>query len=160
MEIKDIQNFIKFVSKSGVAQVTIEMDNVKISVKNELKKSEFAAQQQPTVITSNNDATPSIFSGSVVEEVPKTVVEEATNPKYKEITSPMVGTFYRKANPKKQNLVEVGTAITADTDVCVLEAMKTFNEVKAGINGKIVEILVKDASPVEFGQPLFLVDPC
>lgn len=155
MKIKDIQNFIKFVSKSGVAQVTLEVDNVKISIKNELKKSEVVATQQPTIVTSNTPVTPAVGITNDAE----TSKQEVANSTYKEITAPMVGTFYRKASPKKPNLVEVGDTVTADTNVCILEAMKTFNEVKAGISGKIVEVLVDDASPIEFGQPLFLVDP-
>ena len=156
MDIKDIQNLIKFVAKSGASEVKLEMEDIKITIKTGSEKTETTILQQapmgmpqmPVAATASKAETPS------AEPI---VVDESS--KYIEITSPIIGTFYRKPSPDKTVFVEVGDTVSADTVVCMVEAMKLFNEIESEVSGKIVKILVEDGTPVEFGQPLFLVDP-
>lgn len=157
MDIKDIQNLIKFVAKSGANEVKLEMDDVKITIKTGKEQKQTIVQalpvQQPIA---QSPAIEIPQPASTKEETPK--VEEESS-KYITIKSPIIGTFYRKPSPDKSNFVEVGSSI-ADGDVlCVIEAMKLFNEIESEVTGKIIKILIDDASPVEFDQPLFLVDP-
>ena len=159
MDIKDIQNLIKFVAKSGANEVKLEMEDVKITIKTGKGQKQtivqsLPVQQQP--IIAQRPAIEIPQPASTKEETPK-VDEESS--KYITIKSPIIGTFYRKPSPDKSNFVEVGSSI-ADGDVlCVIEAMKLFNEIESEVTGKIIKILIDDASPVEFDQPLFLVDP-
>ena len=157
MDIKDIQNLIKFVAKSGANEVKLEMEDVKITIKTGKEQKQTIVQalpvQQPIA---QSPAIEIPQPASTKEETPK--VEEESS-KYITIKSPIIGTFYRKPSPDKSNFVEVGSSI-ADGDVlCVIEAMKLFNEIESEVTGKIIKILIDDASPVEFDQPLFLVDP-
>ena len=159
MDIKDIQNLIKFVAKSGANEVKLEMEDVKITIKTGKAQKQTIVQampvQQQPVLQSPAIDTPH-QPAAIKEEAPKTEEESS---KYITIKSPIIGTFYRKPSPDKSNFVEVGSSI-ADGDVlCVIEAMKLFNEIESEVTGKIVKILFDDASPVEFDQPLFLVDP-
>jgi len=159
MDIKDIQNLIKFVAKSGANEVKLEMEDVKITIKTGKAQKQTIVQampvQQQPVLQSPAIDTPH-QPAAIKEEAPKTEEESS---KYITIKSPIIGTFYRKPSPDKSNFVEVGSSI-ADGDVlCVIEAMKLFNEIESEVTGKIVKILIDDASPVEFDQPLFLVDP-
>lgn len=158
MDIKDIQNLIKFVAKSGANEVKLEMEDVKITIKTGKGQKQTIVQalpvQQQPIAQSSAIEIPQ--PASTKEETPK--VEEESS-KYITIKSPIIGTFYRKPSPDKSNFVEVGSSI-ADGDVlCVIEAMKLFNEIESEVTGKIIKILIDDASPVEFDQPLFLVDP-
>ena len=159
MDIKDIQNLIKFVAKSGANEVKLEMEDVKITIKTGKAQKQtivqaMPVQQQPVLQSPAIDAPHQ--PAAIKEEAPKTEEESS---KYITIKSPIIGTFYRKPSPDKSNFVEVGSSI-ADGDVlCVIEAMKLFNEIESEVTGKIVKILIDDASPVEFDQPLFLVDP-
>mgnify|MGYP001357181637 FL=1 len=162
MEIKEIQNLIKFVAKSGAHEVKLEMDNFKITIKTnaDSNSSEMQttvqtvpsimvpAQQQPPVVT---DTEPPVKTES------KLVNDEADN--LITIKSPMIGTFYRKPSPDKDVFIEVGDTVKEGDVLCVVEAMKLFNEIESDISCKIVKILVDDSSPVEFDQPLFLVEP-
>ena len=162
MEIKEIQNLIKFVAKSGAHEVKLEMDNFKITIKTnaDSNSSEMQttvqtvpsimvpAQQQPPVVT---DTEPPVKIES------KLVNDEADN--LITIKSPMIGTFYRKPSPDKDVFIEVGDTVKEGDVLCVVEAMKLFNEIESDISCKIVKILVDDSSPVEFDQPLFLVEP-
>ena len=162
MEIKEIQNLIKFVAKSGAHEVKLEMDNFKITIKTnaDSNSSEMQttvqtvpsimvpAQQQPQVVT---DTEPPVKTES------KLVNDEADN--LITIKSPMIGTFYRKPSPDKDVFIEVGDTVKEGDVLCVVEAMKLFNEIESDISCKIVKILVDDSSPVEFDQPLFLVEP-
>ena len=162
MEIKEIQNLIKFVAKSGAHEVKLEMDNFKITIKTnaDSNSSEMQttvqtvpsimvpAQQQPPVLT---DTEPPVKTES------KLVNDEADN--LITIKSPMIGTFYRKPSPDKDVFIEVGDTVKEGDVLCVVEAMKLFNEIESDISCKIVKILVDDSSPVEFDQPLFLVEP-
>jgi len=156
MNIKEIQDLIKFVAKSGVSEVEIEQNNFKIVIKSEGKYKEEkqilvqAVAPLPVAPAPQTEVTPSVIKGS----------EPASeDSKYVTITSPMIGTFYRSTGPDKDPFVSVGDTIAKGNAVCIIEAMKLFNEIEAEITGKIVKVLVDDATPVEYDQPLFLVDP-
>ena len=156
MDIKDIQNLIRFVSKSDVTEVTYKTDEFEISIKTNNGAVIYTpAVQQTTQPLPVQPATPAAhISGQ--SEAPA-VAEDNSN--YVTIKSPMIGTFYKKPSPDKDVFVNVGDTVSAGSVVCVIEAMKLFNEIESEVSGKIVKILVEDASPVEFDQPLFLVDP-
>lgn len=163
MDLKDIQNLIKFVAKSGASEVKLEMEDIKITVKTGSEKTETTIVQQ-AVPTSQIPVTAQTIAP--VEAAPAAPAPAKEKPapaddesKYLTITSPIIGTFYRKPSPDKPMFVEVGDVVNEDSIVCVIEAMKLFNEIESEVSGKIVKILVEDSSPVEFGQPLFLVDP-
>lgn len=157
MELKDIQNLIKFVAKSGANEVKLEMEDIKITIKTGPVKTETTILQQPMIpqMPVAAPVTPEAPGESPSAESKST----EDNSKYIEITSPIIGTFYRKPSPDKSVFVEVGDSVNAETVVCMVEAMKLFNEIEAEVTGKIVKVLVEDGTPVEFGQPLFLVDP-
>lgn len=160
MELKEIQNLIKFVAKSGASEVKLEMKDIKITIKTGTGKIETTIIQQPAISQIPINAQ-NIVSAPVIQEEPKITSAESEDVESKFITikSPIIGTFYRKSSPDKPEFVKVGDIIDAGDTVCVIEAMKLFNEVESEISGKIVKILVDDSSPVEFDQPLFLVDP-
>ena len=155
MNIKEIQQLIKFVAKSGVSEVKIESKDLKLSVKT--GKTPSIVQSDPQVVYSVP------VQNEPVVELQNAENNEAISSKEDEglitIKSPIIGTFYRKPSPDKPNFVEVGDSISEGSVLCVVEAMKLFNEIESECSGKIVKILVEDASPVEFDQPLFLVDP-
>jgi acetyl-CoA carboxylase biotin carboxyl carrier protein len=161
MDIREIQNLIKFVAKSGATEVKLEMDDIKITIKTTeagaAEASYFqhypAAQPMQQMMPPQQQATV-----QTAPLVPATIVADE-NSKYITIKSPMIGTLYRKPSPDKAPFVEVGATISKGDTVCVIEAMKLFNEIESEVSGKIVKILVDDMSPVEFDQPLFLVDP-
>ena len=161
MDLKEIQNLIKFVANSGVAEVKLEMDDIKITIRTTLESSaqEITYMQQAPI---QNAIPAAPVQQQVIATVPSTapiaVVADDIS-KFVIIKSPIIGTFYRKPSPDKAMFVEVGTTIAKGDVLCVIEAMKLFNEIEAEISGKIVKILVDDMSPVEFDQPLFLVDP-
>ena len=158
MDLKEIQNLIKFVSNSGVAEVKLETGDIKITIRTTLEGNSpdiTYVQQAPMqqAIAAPVAAIPA------ATPVAATAAAADDNAKYVTIKSPMIGTFYRKPSPDKPVFVEVGNTISKGDVLCVVEAMKLFNEIEAEITGKIVKILVDDMSPVEFDQPLFLVDP-
>ncbi len=157
MDIKQIQDLIKFVAKSGVNEVAIEEEDFKITIK---------TNQAPTYVTATvPTAAPAILAAATPEaasapEAPKAAapkVDDTSN--YVTIKSPMIGTFYRSPSPDKPMFVNVGDDVTTGKVVCIIEAMKLFNEIESEVSGKIVKILVDDAQPVEYDQPLFLVEP-
>ena len=156
MDLKEIQNLIKFVSNSGVAEVKLEMDDVKITIKTTVEGTtpEITYLQQAPVAQAAPQAAPAPVAAAPVAATP--AVE---NSNYITVKSPMIGTFYRKPSPDKPMFVEVGSTISKGDVLCVIEAMKLFNEIESEVSGKIVKILVDDMSPVEFDQPLFIVDP-
>jgi acetyl-CoA carboxylase biotin carboxyl carrier protein len=157
MDLKEIQNLIKFVSNSGVAEVKLEMDDVKITIRTTLEGNSndvTYVQQAPM-----QQALPQAAAPVAIAPVASNPAASDENSKYVTIKSPIIGTFYRKPSPDKPMFVEVGSSIAKGDVLCVIEAMKLFNEIEAEISGKIVKILVDDMSPVEFDQPLFLVDP-
>ncbi|MFV7235123.1 acetyl-CoA carboxylase biotin carboxyl carrier protein [Flavobacterium sp. ZB4R12] len=158
MDLKEIQNLIKFVANSGVAEVKLEMDDVKITIRTTLEGNVTETtyvQQMPAQSALPQAAVPQQIA-PVVAVVEAPAVE---NSHYITIKSPIIGTFYRKPSPDKPMFVEVGKTISKGDVLCVIEAMKLFNEIESEVSGKIVKILVDDMSPVEFDQPLFLVDP-
>ncbi|AOW08500.1 acetyl-CoA carboxylase biotin carboxyl carrier protein [Flavobacterium gilvum] len=160
MDLKEIQNLIKFVANSGVAEVKLEMDDVKITIRTTLEGNVTEAtyvQQLPVQNALPQAVVPQQIAAAPVAATPEAPAAENAN--YITIKSPMIGTFYRKPAPDKPMFVEVGKAVAKGDVLCVIEAMKLFNEIESEISGKIVKILVDDMSPVEFDQPLFLVDP-
>lgn len=161
MDIKEIQNLIKFVAKSGASEVKLEMEDVKITIKTGSGKTETTiVQAAPIAAAPQPIVAPQPIAAAPVADTPAAPAKaDADDSKYLEIKSPIIGTFYRKPAPDKPSFVEVGTDIKAGDTVCVIEAMKLFNEIESEISGKIVKVLVDDSSPVEFDQPLFLVDP-
>lgn len=168
MDLKKIQNLIKFVAKSGASEVKLEMDDVKITIKTNSGEERtivqqvpnFGMQQQPVVnpqVSQQQPAQQPSAQGTPQGQAAGEEKEEDAN--YITIKSPIIGTFYRKPSPDKSVFVEVGDSIKEGDVLCVVEAMKLFNEIESEVSGKIVKVLVDDASPVEFDQPLFLVDP-
>ena len=157
MDIKEIQNLIKFVAKSGASEVKLEMDDIKITIKTggDDKGESTTYVQQIPMNQPVAQAMPAAAAAEPVAEAPAA----SDDSKYITIKSPIIGTFYRKPSPDKPVFVEVGTSIGEGDVLCVIEAMKLFNEIESEVSGKIVKILVDDSSPVEFDQPLFLVDP-
>jgi len=162
MEIKEIQNLIKFVAKSGAHEVKLETDDFKITIKVN-SEAHFSDS-----ITSLQSVQPEIVPAPqlVPVQAEQSSAEKSSEENAKEntdnlttIKSPMIGTFYRKSSPDKPLFVEVGDTINEGDVLCVIEAMKLFNEIESEVNGKIIKILADDSSPVEFDQPLFLVEP-
>lgn len=159
MDLKDIQNLIRFVSKSGASEVKLEMEDIKLTIKTGSGKTETTIlQQAPMGVPQMPVAMPAAPAETAPSEAASSeAASESSN--YVEIKSPIIGTFYRKPSPDKPMFVEVGDSVTTGSVVCIIEAMKLFNEIESEVSGKIVKILVEDGTPVEFGQPLFLVDP-
>lgn len=157
MDIKEIQNLIKFVAKSGASEVKLEMDDIKITIKTGSDSDTTIVQQMPMQAQMPQVGLPAQAATPVAVDVSAVPADEDS--KYVTIKSPIIGTFYRKPAPDKPLFVEVGKIIAEGDVLCVIEAMKLFNEIESEISGKIVKILVDDSSPVEFDQPLFLVDP-
>lgn len=162
MDLKEIQNLIKFVAKSGASEVKLEMGDVKITIKTGSGKAETTIIQQPAQV-SVPVAVPAEQAAPAPAQPAQDTAPEASKAddtsKYIEIKSPIIGTLYRKPSPDKPPFVKVGDTISAGDTVCIIEAMKLFNEVESEVSGKIVKVLVEDSSPVEFDQPLFLIDP-
>ena len=163
MDIKEIQNLIKFVAKSGASEVKLEMDDIKITIRtgSDSDTTTFVQQVPAAQIPQQMQAAPLPAAEASGASAPaaSTVAPAAEDSKYITIKSPIIGTFYRKPAPDKPLFVEVGQTIGEGDVLCVIEAMKLFNEIESEVSGKIVKILVDDSSPVEFDQPLFLVDP-
>lgn len=161
MDIKQVQELIRFVAKSGVNEVSIEEKEFKITIK---------TNQQPTYVTAAlppvaapaapapaAPAAPSVPVVSAADAKAAATAQELAN--YITIKSPMIGTFYRSAGPDKPTFANVGDEIKAGQVVCIIEAMKLFNEIESEVSGRIVKVLVDNSSPVEYDQPLFLVEP-
>ena len=160
MDLKEIQNLIKFVAKSGASEVKLEMDDVKITIRTgESHKGETTIVQQIPMSAPAAQAPVAAQPVQPATDAPGASSEASEDSKYITIKSPIIGTFYRKPSPDKSVFVEVGQTINQGDVLCVIEAMKLFNEIESEVSGKIVKVLVDDASPVEFDQPLFLVDP-
>lgn len=166
MDLKEIQNLIKFVAKSGASEVKLEMDDVKITIKTGSDDKETTIVQQvpmggmhsqPQMQQQQQPNAPAPQPETPTSKGEKEAPKEDAN--YITVKSPIIGTFYRKPSPDKESFVEVGDSIKEGDVLCVIEAMKLFNEIESEVSGKIVKVLVDDASPVEFDQPLFLVDP-
>ncbi len=158
MDIKEIQELIKFVAKSGVSEVSIDRKDFKITIK--------AQSNMQTIVNATIPAAPAVQAlpaaassapAPSAAPVQATPAAEASN--LITIKSPMIGTFYRSSSPDKPSFVNVGDEVKAGQVVCIIEAMKLFNEIESEISGKIVKVLVDNATPVEYDQPLFLVEP-
>lgn len=162
MDIKQIQELVKLINKTNIGEITIEEEGVKITVKQKKDPVQHIytgtqggqnfsnAPQQSQQASA--PAAPAAAAATVAAEVPKT-------DNYITIKSPMIGTFYRQSGPGKPIFINVGDEVTVGKVVCIIEAMKLFNEIESEVSGRIVKILVEDASPVEYDQPLFLVEP-
>ena len=166
MDIKEIQDLIKFVAKSGVSEVELEVKGIKLRI-NTGKETTYvqAPMVAPQVITTqpvvNQNTAP---QSTQVNNTAPTNNNTSTNSggdesKYITIKSPMIGTFYRRSSPDKPLLINVGDEIKPGQTLCIIEAMKLFNDIESEVSGKVVKVLVDDASPVEYDQPLFLIDP-
>lgn len=158
MDIKQIQELVKLINKTNIGEITIEEEGVKITVKQ---------KKDPVQHIIAGGSTPSYAPAPAAPAAPATaaaapVAAKPAEPKADNlvtIKSPMIGTFYRQAGPGKPIFASVGEEVTPGKVVCIIEAMKLFNEIESEVKGKIVKVLVEDASPVEYDQPLFLVDP-
>ena len=154
MDIKQIQDLVKLINKSNIGELSIEENDFKITIK---QKKEVV---QNVTLPPSPPTHPGVTPPVAKLDVPKAKETEiAKQDNFVTIKSPMIGTFYRQAGPGKPIFVNVGDDIIPGTVVCIIEAMKLFNEIESEITGKIVKVLVEDASPVEFDQPLFLVEP-
>jgi acetyl-CoA carboxylase biotin carboxyl carrier protein len=157
MELKEIQDLIKFVAKSGVREVELETEGFKILIKNG-SENRAELKNEPVYISQPVVSTPVAATVSSAPTAVPTQVAEATNTNLIEIKSPMIGTFYRRPSPDKDIFVNVGDEIQSGKVLCIIEAMKLFNEIEAEFPCRIVKVLVDDSSPVEYDQPLFLVE--
>jgi len=153
MNLEDIQELIKFVAKSGATEVDLEFDGIKISIKSPAKKKRGEVEE--VTIIQQSAPTQKVTAPLAALETP--VAEENSN--YITVKASMIGTFYRSSSPDKPPFVSVGDIIKEGDAICIIEAMKLFNEIETEVSGTIVKVLVDDSSPIEFDQPLFLVDP-
>lgn len=159
MKAKEIQELISFLSESGLEEVNIETDNFKVSIKRSAEQQVIAAPAvaAPAPIAAAPAPAPQAAPAPAAPAAES--VAPAASDNLIEIKSPMIGTFYRSANPESPAFVEVGSKVSSGDAVCIIEAMKLFNEIESEVSGKIVKVLVDNAQPVEYDQPLFLVDP-
>ena len=166
MDVKEIQNLIKFVAKSGAHEVKLEMEDFKITIKTAadqiVPEQQTIVQHMPPMAAAPVAAAP-VASTPPAEAAAPAAASATETPKDEDhlitVKSPIIGTFYRKPSPDKPTFVEIGSTVNQGDVLCVIEAMKLFNEIESEFSGKIVKILVDDSSPVEFDQPLFLIDP-
>ncbi len=157
MDIKQIQELVKLINKTSIGEITIEEDGTKITIKQKKDPSQkIYTQGAPAGYQAPPPQAP---QSTPISPAPATPAAVPKTDNYITIKSPMIGTFYRQSGPDKPLFVNVGDEVTPGKVVCIIEAMKLFNEIESEIKGKIVKILVEDASPVEYDQPLFLVDP-
>ena len=161
MDLKDIQNLIKFVAKSGASEVKLEMEDVKITIKtgHDAEEHTYIQHIPAPVHQVPQMAAPQLQTESTPAPPKESGAASDDSSKYITVKSPIIGTFYRKPSPDKPVFKEVGDAVAAGDVLCVIEAMKLFNEIESEVSGRIVKVLVDDSSPVEFDQPLFLIDP-
>ncbi len=159
MDIKQIQELVKLINKTSIGEITIEEDGTKITIKQKKEPDQkIYTQSAPAT----NYAAPAPTTNTTSSQSPSTTAAQPTAPKADNlitIKSPMIGTFYRSSGPEKPLFVNVGDEINNGKVVCIIEAMKLFNEIESEVKGTIVKVLVDDASPVEFDQPLFLIEP-
>jgi len=166
MNLEDIQELIKFVAKSGATEVDLEIDNIKISIKSPAKKRRGEVKvpttmihQAPAQIITQNPVSDPADTLPIETKPEKENKNEENNSNYITIKSSMIGTFYRSSSPENPSFVNVGDTIKEGDTICIIEAMKLFNEIESEVSGTIIKVLVDDATPIEFDQPLFLVDP-
>jgi acetyl-CoA carboxylase biotin carboxyl carrier protein len=157
MDMKTIQDLVKIINKTNIAEISIEEADFKVTIKQKEDKTEFyATPSQPMYMSAPPAPAPAPAAAA-----PTTIAPAPAAPAANTITikSPMIGTFYRNSAPDKPPFVGVGDEVAVGQVVCIVEAMKLFNEIESEVKGKIVKVLVEDASPVEYDQPLFLVEP-
>jgi len=160
MDIKKIQELVKLINKTSIGEITIEEEGSKITIKQKKDPAQKIYYNNAGASNAPSAAAPQPTAASVMNVAP--VAPAAAAPQsdnYVTVKSPMIGTFYRQAGPGKPLLINVGDEVTTGQVVCIIEAMKLFNEIESEVAGRIVKVLVEDASPVEFDQPLFLVEP-
>lgn len=159
MKAKEIRDLIDFISKSGLEEVNIETEEFKIKVKRNMEHavSNYVAAPAPIAAPAPVAPVQAAPKAAAAPEAASTAASEAGN--YITIKSPMIGTFYRTPNPDTDPFVKVGDTVSIGQPVCIIEAMKLFNEIESEISGTIVKVLVENATPVEYDQPLFLVEP-
>lgn len=153
MKTKEIRDLIDFISETGLNEVNIETEELKLSVK---RSADIHTQAAPAVAA---QAPVPAISVAAPAASPQVDTDTSANGNYVEVKSPMIGTFYRSANPESPSFVNVGDSVSVGQTVCIVEAMKLFNEIESEVSGTIVKMLVDNATPVEYDQPLFLVDP-
>ncbi|AER40551.1 MAG: acetyl-CoA carboxylase biotin carboxyl carrier protein [Flavobacteriales bacterium] len=156
MDYKNIKSLIQFISKSDIHEIMIKIGETEIHIKNKIVRKKNALDQ--IVFNKNNQRNPSYIS-DFSDRFSKYEEKKPNNNRYITIRSPMIGTFYRRPHPNQEPFVKVGDEIKIGTKICVIEAMKLFNDIESEVNGKIVKILVEDSTPVDYDQPLFLLDP-
>jgi acetyl-CoA carboxylase biotin carboxyl carrier protein len=165
MKTREIRDLIDFISKTGLNEVNIETEELKLKIKRDadIKTQVIESHSAHNIPVVSNPAPVAAPSQPITSPEPGPIATQATDnapsTNYLTIKSPMIGTFYRAANPESDSFVNVGDSINAGEPVCIIEAMKLFNEIESEVSGKIVKVLVENATPVEYDQPLFLVDP-
>ncbi len=162
MDFKQIQDLIKMVNKSNIGELTVEQKDIKVTIKQKEEKVTHVVSAPVQAAPAYPNLPQHIPSHTSIEQTPAkpgTSGEAAVPSNIITIKSPMIGTFYRRSAPDKPDFVTVGTEINPGKVVCIIEAMKLFNEIESEVKGKIIKVLVEDASPVEYDQPLFLVEP-
>ena len=163
MDFKQIQELIKMVNKSNIGELTVEQKDFRITIKQKEERVtqvvSAPVQTAPVQVSAIQPAPQQQQQQAApAAEKPKQQAESSAD-NFVTIKSPMIGTFYRRSGPDKPAFAEVGDDVTPGKIVCIIEAMKLFNEIESEVSGKIVKVLVEDASPVEYDQPLFLVEP-
>lgn len=159
MNPKEIKNMIDFIAKTGLAEVNIETEAFKIEVKREAEQKVVSSAPAAPLAPTPSPAAPAPAPAPAPEAPKAEVKADDSASNYIEVKSPMIGTFYRAPKPEDAPFASVGDTIKAGDKVCIIEAMKLFNEIETEVSGKIVKVLVENASPVEYDQPLFLIDP-
>ena len=162
MDFNQIQELIRMVSKHKLSEFSLKEGDFKLVIRNQVATTETVVSAAPIVVQAPAPAPAPAAPAKATEGPaagPAAEVDEDNNPRYKQIKSPMVGTFYRSSGPDKGPFVKVGDSVDIGSKVCIIEAMKLFNEIESELKGKIIKVLVEDATPVEYDQPLFLIDP-
>ncbi len=160
MDFKQIQELVKMINKSNIGELSIEQNDFKITIKQKKEPPFFTAGAAIPVQAAASQVMPAVASGTTAVTDNNTKADDSGTPaNLITIKSPMIGTFYRKSGPDKPNFIELGDEVSVGKVVCIIEAMKLFNEIESEVSGKIVKILVEDSTPVEYDQPLFVVEP-
>ena len=153
MKTKEIRDLIDFIANTGLNEVNIETEELKLSVKRDRKITQVI----------DSGVSPAARAAAPVSTTPAAAdvnpTDDSSSTGYLEIKSPMIGTFYRASNPESDSFVNVGDNVDVGQTVCIVEAMKLFNEIESEVSGKVIKVLVDNGTPVEYDQPLFLVDP-
>ncbi len=157
MDLKQIQELIKMVNKSNIGELTVEQKDIKITIKQKEEKITQVISAPTQSVQSSFQPAPQQITATTVVTTDDKPVAVASN--LITIKSPMIGTFYKKQGPGKPDFVSIGDDVSPGKVVCIIEAMKLFNEIECEVKGKIIKVLVEDATPVEYDQPLFLVEP-